>query len=75
MAMKWARLFGFRSGRDNRTARAANDDPAGMGTAFGLDASVPDLATWSKDAPKPRKGASPQPVVTRNDRVVRRSGL
>jgi hypothetical protein len=51
--MKWsANLLWMAFAKDRRRPRSDEDDRAGMGTAFGLDASLPTL-------PMPEEGAEP----------------
>ncbi|HWH83839.1 MAG TPA: hypothetical protein VNU71_16530 [Burkholderiaceae bacterium] len=52
------------------SARDSDDDRAGMGTAFGLDASLGD-----DDAQAWRAGDEPVAVLPWEHRLTRRSGL
>jgi hypothetical protein len=74
--MKWsATLFWMAFAKDRRRSRSDEDDRAGMGTAFGLDASLPTI-------PMPENGPEDSPALNvRPDstpwehRLARRSSL
>ena len=57
--MKWSeRILWLAMGKDRRRPRGDDDDRAGMGTAFGLDASLPTMPMPWPPSPAAEEGGS-----------------
>jgi hypothetical protein len=74
--MKWsASLFWRAFAKDRRRSRSDEDDRAGMGTAFGLDASLPTIP-MPENGPEQPAAPDVRPDSTPwEHRMARRSAL
>jgi hypothetical protein len=74
--MKWSATLLWKAfAKDRRRSRSDEDDRAGMGTAFGLDASLPTLP-MSEDDLEPTAAPNVRPDSTPwAHRLTRRSAL
>jgi hypothetical protein len=74
--MKWSASLWWKAfAKDRRRSHADEDDRAGMGTAFGLDASLPTLP-MHEDGLDPPASATVRPDSTPwAHRLTRRSAL